>query len=83
MLSSDPASAPASGHHMFGIFPNYATVEGTTDIPPIGSREKFRLARLNSFDRDVFPFVAVIRRHHDGLRPWFVGICETVRRIVR
>jgi hypothetical protein len=58
--SGDEASEATTGRHMFGIFPNYTTVEGATDITPITSRQKFRLARLNSFDPDVYPFVALV-----------------------
>lgn len=45
---------------MFGVLPNYATVEGAKTIMPISAREKFGLARMNSFDPFVFPLVGVM-----------------------
>jgi hypothetical protein len=45
---------------MFGVLPNYATVEGASTITPISSREKFKLAKMNSLDPFLYPFVGVV-----------------------
>jgi hypothetical protein len=45
---------------MFGMLPNYGTVEDTAPVPAITTRATFRMAALNSFDPVVFPFVGVI-----------------------
>jgi hypothetical protein len=57
---------------MFGVMPNYSTVEGTTAVEPIGTRQKFKLAALNTFDPYTFAFaglVSGINRHYGG-GPW-------------
>jgi hypothetical protein len=46
--------------HIFGVLPNYTTVERDTVAPPITTRQTFRMAALNSFDPYVFPFVAFV-----------------------
>jgi hypothetical protein len=45
---------------MFGVLPNYATVEGPTEVPPISASLKFKLAALNTFDPYVYPFVGAV-----------------------
>jgi hypothetical protein len=45
---------------MFGVLPNYATVEGASTIMPLSPREKFKLAKMNSFDPMLYPFVGFI-----------------------
>jgi hypothetical protein len=45
---------------MFGVLPNYATVEGASTITAISSREKFKLAKMNSLDPFLYPFVGVV-----------------------
>ena len=49
-----------SGNRMFGVLPNYATVEGPTEVPPISASLKFKLAALNTFDPYVYPFVGAV-----------------------
>ncbi len=44
---------------MFGVLPNYATVEGRAPARPLSAREMFTLNAKNSFDGYVFPFVAL------------------------
>lgn len=46
------------GDRIFGILPNYATVEGAVHIRPVSTEEKFKMAALDTFDKPVFPFVA-------------------------
>jgi hypothetical protein len=45
---------------VFGVLPNYSTVEGQRQVPPITARRAFTMAGLNSFDPYVFPFVGVV-----------------------
>lgn len=43
---------------MFGVLPNYATVERNDIVQPMDAKTAFRLTALGSFDPYVFPFVA-------------------------
>jgi hypothetical protein len=43
-----PPGAPDK--RVFGVLPNYRTVEGTTDVEPITTRQKFAIAAKDSFD---------------------------------
>jgi hypothetical protein len=64
-----------SGSHMFGVLPNYMTVERAGNIPPIGAHQKFKLASLETFDPYVYPFVALIaslnESYGSGARGYF------------
>jgi hypothetical protein len=44
---------------MFGVLPNYGTVEDATAAPVVTTQATFRMAALNAFDPYVFPFVGV------------------------
>jgi hypothetical protein len=44
---------------IFGVMPNYTTVEKSQDVPPIPPKQMFKLAALGSFDPFVYPFVAL------------------------
>ncbi len=64
---ADPGAAtqtPPAGHkdRLFGVLPNYSTVEGVDHVPPVSAGDKFRMAGLTSFDPYVFPFVGVVAR---------------------
>jgi hypothetical protein len=39
-----------AGTHMFGVLPNYATVENATAVTALTAQQKFRMASLNTFD---------------------------------
>jgi hypothetical protein len=52
--------AGKSGNRMFGVLPNYSTVEDPTAIAPISAGLKFKLAALNTFDPYVYPFVGAV-----------------------
>ena len=56
----------ASSTHMFGILPNYATVEEGGMAPRLTAKQMFRMAALGSFDPYVFPFVGVVAGIHSG-----------------
>ncbi len=53
--SPDQASPP---DRIFGVLPNFGTVEDGTNAPPITTRQRFRIASLSTFDPFVYPFVA-------------------------
>src|SRR5579864_5292075 len=54
-----PASAPTNDR-IFGILPNYATVERDRAAQHLSARQEFQLAGLGSFDPYVFPYVGVM-----------------------
>jgi hypothetical protein len=43
---------------IFGVLPNYTTIEGARKIAPVSTKEKFHMAAEDAFDKPVFPFVA-------------------------
>jgi hypothetical protein len=63
-----PAAAQSSGR-IFGVMPNYGTVEGTSAVPPLSAREKFVLALRNNSDPYVYSAVGVVA----GLRQQYGG----------
>src|ERR1700681_1302118 len=59
------ASASSGEHvppspHMFGVLPNYTTVEDGDVATRITTKQTFQMAALRSFDPYVFPFVGVV-----------------------
>jgi hypothetical protein len=46
--------------HMFGVLPNYTTVEKGGLASRVTTKQTFTMAALSSFDPYVFPFVGVI-----------------------
>jgi hypothetical protein len=57
--ATDVRDAPAAKKpdRVFGVLPNYGTVEEAANVPPITTTAMFRMAALNAFDPYVFPFV--------------------------
>lgn len=57
-----PATAPprATTDRIFGVVPNFATVENGSAVTPLSARQKFTLASLNTFDPFVYPFVGIM-----------------------
>jgi hypothetical protein len=53
----EPRQAP---DRIFGMLPNFTTVEDPKAVTPITTKATFRMAALNSFDPYVFPFVGVV-----------------------
>src|SRR6202030_1717915 len=45
---------------VFGVLPNYGTVDKGTTVSPVTTKATFRMAALNSFDPYVYPFVGAI-----------------------
>ena len=57
---AQPPSADVgkTGERIFGVLPNYTTVEGAKRIQPVSSKQMFHMAAQDPFDPPVFPFVA-------------------------
>jgi len=51
------SSAPLAPHRMFGVLPNYSTIERDGQAQTLSARDMMRLTAKNSFDPYVFPFV--------------------------
>ena len=45
--------------HMFGVLPNYGTVDDPDNAQPISAKEKMRIEMLSAFAPIVYPFAAV------------------------
>jgi hypothetical protein len=45
---------------MFGVLPNYTSVDNAADAPPVNTRQTMVMAAYSSFDPYVFPFVGVV-----------------------
>jgi hypothetical protein len=57
----DPADLAAdSKNRIFGVVPNYTTVEGFGKVEPITSAQSFKMAALDSFDPFVYPLFGFI-----------------------
>src|SRR5712692_9498674 len=55
-----------ASHRMFGVLPNYSTVEDADRVPAITTKQTFHMAAQNSFDPFVFPFVGVVATMGQG-----------------
>lgn len=53
----DQGKAP---DRIFGVLPNYTTVDRATPFAPIGTKQMFHLAALSTFDPYVYPFVGFV-----------------------
>lgn len=51
---------PPQAARMFGVLPNYTTVEDGAARSAVTTRQTFQMAALGSFDPYVFPFVGVM-----------------------
>jgi hypothetical protein len=56
--SRDRDSQGDDKNRIFGVLPNYATVERNTNVRPVTTKLTFKMFALGSFDPYVFPFVA-------------------------
>ncbi len=45
---------------LFGVLPNYLTVEDEDKVPPLTTGGKFKLVSRNAFDPAIFPFIGFI-----------------------
>ncbi len=57
--SQEPATSPKNDR-LFGVLPNYLTVENEAQVPPLTARGKFKLVAKNAFDPAVFPFIGFL-----------------------
>ncbi len=61
---------------IFEVLPNYGTVENANTLPPISSRQKFRLATAGVFDWGAYPFnglLSAIDQAKDEPKSWGQG----------
>ncbi len=58
--ATDEAASADSKNRIFGLMPNYTTVEGFGKVEPITSAKSFKMAALDSFDPFVYPLFAFI-----------------------
>ena len=70
-----PADEPASvdKNRIFGLVPNFNTVEGSGPVAPVTASDGFKMAALNSFDPFVYPFyglVAGVGQLRDSPEAW-------------
>lgn len=56
---TNPDETGKIGDRIFGVLPNYTTVEGAKRIQPVSTKQRFHMAAQDAFDPPVFPFVAV------------------------
>jgi hypothetical protein len=56
--SQDHNSKGEDKNRIFGVLPNYSTVERNTNVAPVTTKSTFKMFALGSFDPYVFPFVA-------------------------
>jgi hypothetical protein len=58
--TSDPSSdrVATTPNRMFGVLPNYSTVEGNAPAAPMSTSAMFAVTAKGTFDPYVFPFIA-------------------------
>lgn len=70
------SSSDAGSNRIFGVLPNYTTVEGSATVKPITSGQSFKMAALDSFDPFVYPlfgFVAGVSQLQHEPPEWGTG----------
>lgn len=70
---SETGVDPDSKNRIFGVMPNYTTVEGFGAVKPITGGESFKMAALDSFDPFVYPlfgFIAGISHAQNDPPEW-------------
>lgn len=45
---------------LFGVLPNYLTVENEASVPPLSGGGKFKLVAKNAFDPTIYPFIGFL-----------------------
>ncbi len=72
-VSAAPAPASSESTRIFGIFPNNRTWPSLTDYKPLSARQKFAIARADSFDRGTIFLAAVfaVDAEHTNANPGF------------
>ena len=54
-----PAQSPKNDR-LFFVLPNYLTVENAGKVPPLTTRQKFKLVALGTFDPVEYPYVGLL-----------------------
>jgi hypothetical protein len=57
---------PPQNDRLFGVLPNYLTVENAAKVRPLTSGGKFRLVAKDAFDPVIFPFIGFIALVNQG-----------------
>lgn len=52
--------ATPENDRLFGVLPNYLTVENEALVPPLSAGGKFKLVARNAFDPTIFPFIGFL-----------------------
>jgi hypothetical protein len=77
-----PATSPDSSkdakdkNRVFGVLPNYTSVEGESGFTPISNKDSFKMAALDSFDPMVYPlfgFIAAVGQAQNSDPEWGRG----------
>jgi hypothetical protein len=58
--TADQQSASPKNDRLFGVLPNYLTVENEAQVPALTSGGKFKLVAKNAFDPAVYPFIGFL-----------------------
>jgi hypothetical protein len=56
--SQKPDAKKANDDHIFGVLPNYTSVERGQQAPPLTKTATFEMASAGAFDKVVYPFTA-------------------------
>jgi hypothetical protein len=70
------------------VMPNYGTVENARELPPISTKQKYRLATAGVFDYYTFPFIGAliaIDQANNSPASWGQswGVRQALRRVFR
>ena len=57
---SDKKSGPEQSKRLMWVVPNFGAVNANTQLPPMSRREKFTLARNDSFDYSAFVWTGIL-----------------------
>jgi hypothetical protein len=71
-----PPAAALNHQHLFGVLPNYTTVEQTMDAGRVTAHDKFAMASLNTFDPYVYPFVGFVATLNRTFGPGIHGFVK-------
>ena len=72
----DSSSPSKDKNRVFGVLPNYTSVEGEGPVRPITNRDSFKMAALDSFDPMVYPlfgFIAGVGQAQNSDSEWGRG----------
>jgi hypothetical protein len=58
--ASNQGASGKTGDRIFGVLPNYTTVEGATQIQPVSTTQKFHMFAQDTFDPFVYPYLGVV-----------------------